>query len=238
MTMSRRLVGEFLGTAFLLAVVIGSGIMGERLAGGNVAIALLGNTLATGAGLVALILTFGPISGAHFNPAVTLSDAWFGQIHWRQAMMYLAAQIAGAFAGVAAAHGMFQEAVFFASQHARTGPSQWWSEFVATFGLLAVIISCSRTRPTSTPFAVAAYITAAYWFTSSTSFANPAVTLARAASDTFAGIRPQDVLGFIVAQLLGATAAVVVFKWLFATSKEVSPYGNQDLPQPQLRDVP
>ncbi|WP_194724025.1 aquaporin [Noviherbaspirillum malthae] len=238
MNMPRKLAGEFLGTAFLLAVVIGSGIMGERLAGGNVAIALLGNTLATGAGLVALILTFGPISGAHFNPAVTLSDALFGHIHWRHATMYFAAQIAGAFAGAAAAHGMFQEAVFFASQHARTGPSQWWSEFVATFGLLAVIISCSRTRPTSTPFAVAAYITAAYWFTSSTSFANLAVTLARAASDTFAGIRPQDVSGFIVAQLSGAAAAVVVFKWLFATSKEVSPYGNQDLPQPRLRDVP
>jgi glycerol uptake facilitator-like aquaporin len=238
MNMPRKLAGEFLGTAFLLAVVIGSGIMGERLAGGNVAIALLGNTLATGAGLVALILTFGPISGAHFNPAVTLSDTWLGHIHWRHATMYFVAQIAGAYAGVAAAHGMFQEAVFFASQHARTGPSQWWSEFVATFGLLAVIISCSRTRPTSTPFAVAAYITAAYWFTSSTSFANPAVTLARAASDTFAGIRPQDVPGFIVAQLSGAAAAVVVFKWLFATSKEVSPYGNQDLPQPRLRDVP
>jgi glycerol uptake facilitator-like aquaporin len=226
MTMSRRLAGEFLGTAFLLAVVIGSGIMGERLAGGNVAIALLGNTLATGAGLFALILTFGPISGAHFNPVVTLSDVWFGQIHWRQAMPYIAAQIAGAFAGVAAAHGMFEEAVFFASQHSRTGPAQWWSEFVATFGLLAVIISCSRTRPTSTPFAVAAYITAAYWFTSSTSFANPAVTLARAASDTFAGIRPQDVPGFIAAQLSGAS------------NKEVSPYGNQDLPQPELRDIP
>jgi glycerol uptake facilitator-like aquaporin len=238
MNMPRKLAGEFLGTAFLLAVVIGSGIMGERLAGGNVAIALLGNTLATGAGLVALILTFGPISGAHFNPAVTLSDTWLGHIHWRHATMYFVAQIAGAYAGVAAAHGMFQEAVFFASQHARTGPSQWWSEFVATFGLLAVIISCSRTRPTSTPFAVAAYITAAYWFTSSTSFANPAVTLARAASDTFAGIRPQDVPGFIVAQLSGAAAAVIVFKWLFATSKEVSPYGNQDLPQPRLRDVP
>jgi glycerol uptake facilitator-like aquaporin len=238
MTMSRRLAGEFLGTAFLLAVVIGSGIMGERLAGGNVAIALLGNTLATGAGLFALILTFGPISGAHFNPAVTLSDVWFGQIHWRQAMLYIAAQIAGAFAGVAAAHGMFEEAVFFASQHSRTGPAQWWSEFVATFGLLAVIISCSRTRPTSTPFAVAAYITAAYWFTSSTSFANPAVTLARAASDTFAGIRPQDVPGFIAAQLSGAAAAVIIFNWLFASNKEVSPYGNQDLPQPELRDVP
>jgi len=237
MTTSRRLAGEFLGTAFLLAVVIGSGIMGERLAGGNVAIALLGNTLATGAGLAALILTFGPISGAHFNPAVTLSDVWFGQIHWKHAVMYIGAQIAGAFAGVAAAHGMFEEAVFFASQNVRTGPSQWWSEFVATFGLLAVIISCSRTRPTSTPFAVAAYITAAYWFTSSTSFANPAVTLARAASDTFAGIRAQDAPGFVVAQLCGAAAAAVIFKWFFASSKEVSPYGNQDLPQPGLRDI-
>jgi glycerol uptake facilitator-like aquaporin len=232
MTISRRLAGEFLGTTFLLAVVIGSGIMGERLAGGNVAIALLGNTLATGAGLIALILTFGPISGAHFNPAVTLSDAWSGQIQGKHAALYIAAQIAGAFAGVAAAHGMFGETVFFASQHVRTGPSQWWSEFVATFGLLAVIISCSRTRPTSTPFAVAAYITAAYWFTSSTSFANPAVTLARAASDTFAGIRPQDAPGFIVAQLLGAAAAMVIFKWLFASTTEISPYGDQDLPQP------
>jgi glycerol uptake facilitator-like aquaporin len=232
MTISRRLAGEFLGTTFLLAVVIGSGIMGERLAGGNVAIALLGNTLATGAGLIALILTFGPISGAHFNPAVTLSDAWSGQIEGKHAALYIAAQVAGAFAGVAAAHGMFGETVFFASQHVRTGPSQWWSEFVATFGLLAVIISCSRTRPTSTPFAVAAYITAAYWFTSSTSFANPAVTLARAASDTFAGIRPQDAPGFIVAQLLGAAAAMVIFKWLFASTTEISPYGDQDLPQP------
>jgi glycerol uptake facilitator-like aquaporin len=238
MTMSRRLAAEFLGTAFLLAVVIGSGIMGERLAGGNVAIALLGNTLATGAGLVALILAFGPISGAHFNPAVTLCDVCFGQIHWKHAALYIGAQTAGAFAGVAAAHGMFEEALFFASRHVRTGPSQWWSEFVATFGLLAVIISCSRTRPTSTPFAVACYITAAYWFTSSTSFANPAVTLARAASDTFAGIRPQDAPGFVVAQLFGAAAAVVVFKWFFASSKEVSPYGNQDLPQPELRDIP
>ena len=224
MTLSRRLAGEFLGTAFLLAIVIGSGIMGERLAGGNVAIALLGNTLATGAGLVALILTFGPISGAHFNPAVTLGDVYFGHLHWPHAAMYIGAQIAGAFAGVAAAHGMFGEAVFFASQHGRTGPAQWWSEFVATFGLLAVIISCSRTRPTATPFAVAAYITAAYWFTSSTSFANPAVTLARAASDTFAGIRPQDAPGFIAAQLVGAAAAVATFKWFYRsnTKQEVS----------------
>lgn len=238
MTLSRRLTGEFLGTAFLLAVVIGSGIMGERLAGGNVAIALLGNTLATGAGLVALILTFGPISGAHFNPVVTLSDVWFGQLPWRHALLYIGVQVIGAFAGVAAAHGMFEEGLFLASRHVRTGPSQWWSEFIATFGLLAVIISCSRTRPTSTPFAVAAYITAAYWFTASTSFANPAVTLARAASDTFSGIRPQDAAGFILAQLAGAGAAVVTFKWLFASNKEVSPYGNQDLPQPGLRDVP
>ena len=216
MTLSRRLAGEFLGTAFLLAIVIGSGIMGERLAGGNLAIVLLGNTIATGAGLVALILAFGPISGAHFNPAVTLGDVYFGRIHWPHAVLYILAQIAGAFAGVAAAHGMFGEAVFFASKHVRTGPSQWWSEFVATYGLLAVIISCARTRPSVTPFAVAAYITAAYWFTSSTSFANPAVTLARSASDTFAGIRPQDAPGFIVAQLLGTAAAVITFKWLYA----------------------
>ena len=216
MTLSRRLAGEFLGTAFLLAVVIGSGIMGERLAGGNVAIALLANTLATGAGLVALILTFGPVSGAHFNPAVTLGDIWFGHIHWPHAVLYIVAQTAGAFAGVAAAHGMFGEPLFFVSQHVRSSPAQWWSEFVATFGLLAVIISCTRTRPGITPFAVAAYITSAYWFTSSTSFANPAVTLARAASNTFAGIRPQDAPGFILAQLAGAAAAVAIFKWLYS----------------------
>ena len=227
MSLSRRLVGEFLGTAFLLAVVIGSGIMGERLAGGNVAVALMGNTLATGAGLIALILTFGPVSGAHFNPAVTLGDVYFGHIHWPHALLYVAAQVAGAFAGVAAAHGMFGEALFFASQHARTGPAQWWSEFVATFGLLAVIISCSRTRPAVTPFAVAAYITAAYWFTASTSFANPAVTLARAASDTFAGIRAQDTPGFIAAQLLGAAAAVITFKWLFSAQDQPVTPGHQ-----------
>jgi glycerol uptake facilitator-like aquaporin len=232
MTLSRRLVAEFLGTAFLLAIVIGSGIMGERLAGGNVAIALLGNTLATGAGLVALILTFGPISGAHFNPAVTLGDVYFGHLHWPHAVLYIGVQIAGAFAGVAAAHGMFGEAVFFASQHVRTGPSQWWSEFIATFGLLAVIISCSKTRPSITPFAVAAYITAAYWFTSSTSFANPAVTMARAASDTFAGIRPQDVLGFIIAQLAGAAVAVATFKWIYASRKGDLRHDDHDLPQP------
>jgi glycerol uptake facilitator-like aquaporin len=214
MTLARRLVAEGLGTAFLLAVVVGSGIMGERLAGGNVALALLANALATGAGLVALILTFSPVSGAHFNPAVTLADAWLGGLRWRLVPPYIAVQVAGAFAGVAAAHLMFQEPLFFAAQHVRTGGAQWWSEFVATFGLLSVIIACTRQRPQVTPFAVAAYITSAYWFTASTSFANPAVTLARAASDTFAGIRPADAPGFIVAQLLGAAAAVLVTGWL------------------------
>lgn len=215
MTMARRLVAEGLGTAFLLAVVIGSGIMGESLADGNVAIALLGNTIATGAGLVALILMFGTISGAHFNPAVTLSEAWQKNLPWSDVAPYIAVQIVGAFAGVAAAHLMFGEPVFFASEHVREGPAQWWSEFVATFGLIGVIIGCSRSRPAVTPFAVGAYITAAYWFTSLTSFANPAVTLARAASDTFAGIRPVDAPYFILAQLLGMAAATVVFTWLY-----------------------
>lgn len=220
MSAARKRVAEALGTAFLLAIVIGSGIMAERLAGGNVAIALLGNTLSTGAGLVVLILTFGPISGAHFNPAVTLADAWQGGLPWGEVPGYLAAQVLGAFAGVAAAHLMFGEALFFASQHARTGPAQWWSEFVATFGLLAVIWGCVRQRPGVTPFAVGLYITSAYWFTASTSFANPAVTLARAASDTFAGIRPVDAPGFIVAQLLGAFAATALFGWLIPTLSE------------------
>jgi glycerol uptake facilitator-like aquaporin len=214
MTLPRRLAAEGLGTAFLLATVVGSGIMGERLAGGSVGLALLANTLATGAGLIALILTFGPVSGAHFNPAVTLSDAWQGQTKWQDVLPYIATQIAGAFAGVAAAHLMFNEPVFSASQRIRTGPAQWLSEFIATFGLVAVIIGCSRSRPTFTPFAVAAYITAAYWFTASTSFANPAVTLARAASDTFAGIRPIDALGFIVAQLVAASLATWLSRWL------------------------
>ena len=214
MSLSRRVVAEGLGTAFLLAVVVGSGIMAERLAGGNVAIALLANTVATGAGLVALILTFGPISGAHFNPAVTLADAWQGGLPWKQVPAYITVQIIGAFAGVAAAHLMFGEPLFFASQHERAGFAQLWSEFIATFGLLAVIWGCVRSRPSVVPFAVGAYITAAYWFTASTSFANPAVTLARAASDTFAGIRPVDAPGFIVAQLLGALAATALFRWL------------------------
>jgi glycerol uptake facilitator-like aquaporin len=213
-TLTRRLVSEGLGTALLLAIVIGSGIMGDRLAQGNVAIALLANTIATGAGLAVLILTFGTISGAHFNPVVTLSEAWQKNLPVGEVLPYISVQIAGAFAGVACAHLMFGEPVFFASEHARTGAAQWWSEFVATFGLIAVIISCSRSRPAVTPFAVALYITAAYWFTSSTSFANPAVTLARAASNTFAGIRPGDVPGFIGAQVLGGIAAICVFCWL------------------------
>lgn len=216
-TAAQRVVAEFVGTALLLAAVVGSGIMGERLAGGNVAVALLANTLATGAALVALILTFGPISGAHFNPAVTLADASQGGVAWRDVTAYLLAQVAGAFAGVAAAHAMLDLPTFFASRHVRAGGAQAFSEFVATFGLLAVIWGCARLRSAAVPFAVAAYITAAYWFTASTSFANPAVTLARAASDTFAGIRPADAPAFIAAQLAGAAAATALFRWLVPT---------------------
>lgn len=213
-SLAKRLVAEAIGTAFLLAAVVGSGIMGERLAGGNVAIALLANTLATGAALVALILAFGPISGAHLNPAVTLADAALKGISWREAPLYIAAQVTGAFVGVASANIMFELPVFFASNHARAGAAQLFSEFVATFGLLAVIWGCVRRRSAAVPFAVAAYITAAYWFTASTSFANPAVTLARSASDTFAGIRPVDTFGFVGSQLLGAAAATLLFRWL------------------------
>jgi len=212
--LSRRIAAEAVGTAFLLTAVVGSGILGERLARGNVAIALLANTLATGAALVALILAFGPISGAHLNPAVTLADAWQGGLTWYDAASYIAAQILGAFAGVAAAHIMFGKPLFFASQHVRTGGAQLFSEFIATFGLLAVIWGCVKLRAQAVPFAVGAYITAAYWCTASTSFANPAVTLARSASDTFAGIRPADVPGFVVAQLAGAAAATLLFRWL------------------------
>jgi glycerol uptake facilitator-like aquaporin len=214
MTLARRMAAESVGTAFLLAAIVGSGIMGERLSGGNIALALLSNTLATGATLVALILTFGPISGAHFNPAVTLADASQGGLPWREVPGYLSSQFAGAFAGVAVAHSMFGEPLFAASLHARAGGAQIFSEFVATFGLLAVIWGCARLRSPAVPFAVGAYITGAYWFTASTSFANPAVTLARAASDTFAGIRPQDAPGFIVAELAGAAAATLLFRWL------------------------
>lgn len=216
----RRMTAEAVGTAMLLATVVGSGIMGERLSGGNVAVALLANTIATGAALVALILTFGPISGAHFNPAVTLADASQGGLPWREVPAYVAAQILGALAGVASANVMFELPVFFASHKVRQGGSQLFSEFVATFGLLSIIWGCARLRSQAVPFAVGAYITAAYWFTASTSFANPAVTLARSLSDTFAGIRPADVPGFIVAQLLGAGAATLLFRWLVPSLPE------------------
>ena len=219
-SLGRRLAAEAAGTALLLAAVVGSGIMGERLAGGNVAVALLANTVATGAALLALILTFGPISGGHFNPAVTLADAAQGGLAWPEAAAYLSAQVTGAFAGVAAAHVMFELPLFFASTHARAGAAQMFSELVATFGLLAVIWGCVRGgSPAMVPFAVAAYITAAYWFTASTSFANPAVTLARSATDTFAGIRPADTPGFIVAQRVGAAAATGLFRWLLAPDR-------------------
>jgi len=218
-SLPRRVVAEFAGTLFLLAAVVGSGIMGERLAAGNVALALLANTIATGAALIALILAFGHISGAHLNPAVTLVDAWQGGIRWHETPAYIAAQMAGAFAGVAAAHLMFGLPLFSASTHVRSGPAQLFSEFVATFGLVSVIWGCVRHRPSAVPFAVGAYITAAYWFTASTSFANPAVTVARSASDTFAGIRPADAAGFVAAQLAGAFAATLLFRWLIPSLK-------------------
>lgn len=211
---ARSIVAEWLGTALLLAAVVGSGIMGERLAAGNAAIALLANSIATGGALVALILAFGPISGAHFNPAVTLADAIEGGVGWGEVPWRIAAQIVGAFAGVAVAHLMFGEPLYSPSRHARSGGAQLLGEFVATFGLMAVIWGCARRRSSSAPFAVAAYITGAYWFTSSTSFANPAVTLARMVTDTFAGIRPADAPGFVAAQLAGAGAATLLFRWL------------------------
>ncbi|HEY3740401.1 MAG TPA: MIP/aquaporin family protein [Bryobacteraceae bacterium] len=214
MTNARKLTAEALGSAFLLATVVGSGIMGDRLAQGNVAIALLANTLATGAMLVTLILTLGPLSGAHFNPAVTLADASQGGLPWSDVPGYIAAQIVGALCGVAAAHLMFAETVIQVSRHERSGFPQLFSEFVATFGLLSVIWGCARLRSTAVPFAVGAYITGAYWFTASTSFANPSVTLARAFTNTFAGIRPVDAPGFVAAQLLGAFAATFLFRWL------------------------
>lgn len=216
-----RMVAEFLGTAFLLAAVVGSGIMGEQLAGGNVAIALLANTLATGTMLTALILTLGPISGAHFNPVVTLAMAMSGELSWRDSVAYVLTQVGGAFAGVASAHLMFGLPLFFVSTHARHGASQLWSEVVATFGLLFVIWGCSRFRPAATAYAVGAYITSAYWFTASTSFANPAVTIARSSSNTFAGIRPLDVLPFVAVQLLGGFVATLLFRWLVGGTTHV-----------------
>lgn len=214
MTLARKFVAEALGTMLLLAAVVGSGVMGERLSGGNVAIALLANTLATGATLVAIILAFGPISGAHFNPVVTLAVAWEGGLRRREVPGYLAAQFIGALAGVVAAHLMFGEPVFQTSQHVRAGWAQMFSEFIATFGLLSIIWGCSRLRSEAVPFAVGAYIMGAYWFTASTSFANPAVTLARSFTNTFSGIRPMDAPGFIAAQLIGGIAATRLWAWL------------------------
>jgi glycerol uptake facilitator-like aquaporin len=216
-TLQQRVAAEFFGTLFLVAAVIGSGIMGDRLAAGNVAIALLANTIATGAALVALILAFGPVSGAHFNPAVTLADAIEHGVPWGEVPAYIASQCAGGAAGAFLAHLMFGLPLYSFATHARHGYAQVLSEFVATFGLLSVIWGCSRTRLSAVPFAVGAYITAAYWFTASTSFANPAVTLARCFTNTFAGIRPVDAPGFIVAQLAGALTATALFRWLTPT---------------------
>ena len=213
-TLSQRLGAEFLGTAFLLATVVGSGIMAERLAGGNVAIALLGNTVPTGAILVVLITMLGPISGAHFNPAVTAAFFVRGDLRASDTVLYFSAQIAGAVAGVLVAHLMFDESLLQVSTKLRAGPGQWFSEWVATFGLMTTILLTLRAKPTAIPVAVGLYITAAYWFTASTSFANPAVTIARALSNTFAGIRPLDVAPFIVAQFAGAFIAIYVCGFL------------------------
>jgi glycerol uptake facilitator-like aquaporin len=210
----RRLVGEALGTALLLAIIIGSGIMGERLAGGNVAIALLGNTLATGAGLVVLIAIFGPLSGAHFNPAVTLVFALRRKMGWPLAGAYVVAQAVGGVLGVWAAHAMFAEPILQVSTKLRDGAPQGFAEFVATFGLIAAVLGSIRFRPDATPMIVGLYIASAYWFTASTSFANPAVTVARSLSNTFAGIAPTSAPMFILAQLAGAIAASVLFGWL------------------------
>jgi glycerol uptake facilitator-like aquaporin len=213
-TLARRLTAEGLGTALLVAVVVGSGIMGERLAGGNDAVALLGNTLATGAALVVLILVFGPVSGAHFNPVVSLSFALQRELRWADFGAYLPVQFAGGIAGTLLAHLMFGEALVQASAHVRTGIGVWTGEIVASFALLATILGCLRTRPDMVPYAVGLVITAGYWFTSSTSFANPAVTVARSLTDTFSGIRPADVAGFIAAQVVGAVLATILVPWL------------------------
>lgn len=236
--LARRAAAEALGTALLVATVVGSGIMAERLSLGNNGLALLANAVATGAALVALILTFAPFSGAHFNPVVTLAMAASGVLPRRAVLPYLLAQLGGAIAGVWLAHLMFDLPILQASAHARSGIGQWSGEFIATFGLIAVIESGRRHFPGALPGAVAAYITGAYWFTASTSFANPAVTLARAATDTFAGIRPLDAPGFIVAQLCGAAAATAVFRWLVPALPRVAadvvvPHGQAD-PQRSL----
>jgi glycerol uptake facilitator-like aquaporin len=221
-SLSRKLVAEGLGTMLLLAAVVGSGIMGEQLSGGNVGIALLANSVATGAVLIAIILAFGAISGAHFNPAVTVAAAIDGSLSWKEAPSYVLAQFMGAFSGVAIAHLMFQQPAFSASGHVRSGGAQLIAEWVATFGLLSVIFGCIRARSDATPFAVGAYITGAYWFTSSTSFANPAVTLARAMTNTFSGIRLVDVPGFIAMQILGAVVATFLWSWLSPSQPETA----------------
>lgn len=218
--LAKRAVAEAVGTAMLVTGVVGSGIMAERLSGGNTALALLANTIATGGVLVAIILAFGSISGAHFNPAVTISDALQNGLPWREVPAYVMAQIAGGVIGTGVANTMFALPLFAASHHVRHGFPIVFSEFVATFGLLIVIWGCVRYRPATTPFAVAAYIIGAYWFTASTSFANPAVAIARSLSDTFAGIAPADVPGFIAAQFLGALAATALFSWLAPRLKE------------------
>lgn len=214
MNITKKIFSEFIGTAFLLAVVVGSGIMGETLANGNLAVALLANTIATGAGLAFLILCFEKISGAHFNPVVTLTEAFSGNLNWRSSFLYLSAQVFGGFFGVGLANIMFEKPLYFLSNKIRQGNSQFLSEFIATFGLIMVIRLGVKFRPNLVFLMVAAYITSAYWFTSSTSFANPAVTLARSVSDTFAGIRPVDSPLFIIAQILGAFSATFVFNWL------------------------
>jgi glycerol uptake facilitator-like aquaporin len=219
-SLSRRVAAEFLGTGFLVAAVVGSGIMGERLSGGNVAIALLANSIATGAALFALILAFLPISGAHLNPVVSMAEALRGAFAWSDAGLYITAQVCGGIAGTACADIMFALPAFSTSHHIRTGPTQWFSEFVATFGLLLVIRTVLRFTPEWLPFAVAAYIVAAYWFTASTSFANPAVAIARSLSDTFAGIRPVDVPAFLAAQLVGSLSAVVLSDWISVRSSD------------------
>jgi len=220
--LARRAAAEAVGSALLLTAVVGSGIMAQRLSGGNDGLALLANAIATGGALVAIILAFGPVSGAHLNPAVTLADAWQRGIAWRDVPAYIGAQIVGGIGGVVIANVMFGLPAVFVSHHARAGAPQLLSEFVATFGLLAVIWGCSRSKPSATPYAVAAYIVGAYWFTSSTSFANPAVTIARSLSDTFAGIRPNDVVPFIGVQLVGAAAATALFAWFAPTSPQAA----------------
>src|SRR3984893_10158117 len=212
-SLPRRCVAEFVGSAFLLAKVIGSGVMAERLSNGNVALALLANTIATGAVLVALISAFGGVS-THFNPVVSVMEAFESGLSWHDVCYYVVCQVLGGITGAVTAHLMFRLPVVSLSRHVRSGPSQVFSEFMATFGLIAVIWGCSRLRSNAVPFAVGAYITAAYWFTASTSFANPAVTIARCLSDTFAGIRPRDVPWFVVAQFLGGIAATLLFRWL------------------------